>query len=85
MESEMSKVKFNYAIVAIERNKIDPTNNDVAILHWSLYENQPTWNDYICLYDELKTDREFKIEKDFVLLPASDDMLKYIQAEYNKI
>ena len=75
----MSVVNFNYAIVAVERSEIKEGNNNIDILHWALYENQPTWNDYIGLYNELMTDEEFRIEKDFVLLPASDDMLKYMQ------
>jgi hypothetical protein len=60
---------FRHGIIAV--------NKKLEIIHFCGYPNPPTESDYIALEEELKTDEEFDIKEEFILLPCPEDLLPY--------
>jgi len=71
-------MNIKYGIIAINRQLVE-TSYKSPVYHFVGYENQPQFNDYISLYNELKIDEELglcDIMDDLILIPASDEVVE---------
>lgn len=78
---------MNYCLVVVPRYDV-LYNSEVRVLHATFYEHEPTHIDYVGLYHELKTNKEFGLtdRDDYVILPANDEMFNVIKCLHeNKI
>jgi hypothetical protein len=82
--NNMEEIKeFTHGIMAINPNQPDE-NDDLEILHFVGYWSEPTEDDVISLWEELKTNGDFGL-KDYMdeveLRPAPTEIVEY----YNKV
>jgi len=73
----MSK-RFKHGLMAMKKTDImDDTKTASDIVHFCGFWKKPTLNDYVSLYKELATDKEFDlIGVDVVILPAPKQVVK---------
>lgn len=69
-------MKINHGIIAVDAETM------TSILHFCGYENPPTQYDWNHLEEELDNDPDFNLGCDYVLMKASDEIVKYFVEEF---
>ena len=70
--------KFKYGIIAVNPNKPDE-NDTLEILHFVGYWNEPTEDDVLGLWEELKNTDEFGLQDqidEIELIPAPQEIVE---------
>lgn len=73
-------MKINYGIIVINPEEV--VDEEIEILHFCGYENEPKQIDYESLRKELKEDKEFgltEIADKLELLPAPQEIVEYYE------
>lgn len=83
MSSEDKKVQdITHGIVAVRR---DDKKNEMYVLHFCGFFEEPSAADYDSLRKELEEDPEFGLtDQEFELIAATPQMLEYVKKDANK-
>ena len=80
MSSEIKTVQdITHGIVAVRK---DIKKNEIYVLHFCGYFEEPSLADYESLDKELREDPEFRLtDGDFELMPATEEMINHVKRQ----
>lgn len=77
--------EFKYGLIALDKRQIN--DDELDILHFCGYENEPDKVEADLLFEELTTDESFgltEIAEYLIILPAPDETVEEYRKHYNE-